>query len=380
MNKWFVIRADANNNIGLGHLMRCLALAEWAKLDDIHAVLLSIDIPLTIYQKLSELGITVIQLTNNGSGLSDCSYPHSHWLPVTELEDANSAVIEIQQQVQIRGSLPIFIMVDHYALGAPWEKELSDIAPILGVDDLSDRPHCCSWLIDQTYGKTTLDYVKIVNTNCEIKVGSAFALIRPEFKNVSDSFERKAPLTEKPLRILITLGGADTNNVTTQVLKMLDKTKIIDHIFITVVAGAVNPHLAELKQYCSLMKCETNFVVNSKEMANLMLTHDICIGAAGSTSWERCTLGLPTLNIVLAANQRLIAIKLDEIGAAVNLGTIEQITAKLLEKHLNHFYHSQDSYLHMVSICRNICDGMGCQRILNTILGVYGDKNISCLQ
>ncbi|MCJ8339785.1 MAG: UDP-2,4-diacetamido-2,4,6-trideoxy-beta-L-altropyranose hydrolase [Pseudomonadales bacterium] len=368
MKKWFVIRADASEKIGLGHVMRCLAMAEWAQSCDIQAVLLSRAIPDALIPKLQELSVTAIKLPECHCVTSKPSYSHSHWLTGTEIQDADNSLTVIEQQIKERASKPLFIMVDHYALGAPWEKKLAGFASILAIDDLSDRPHYCSWLIDQTFGKSRDNYADLVNTACDIKTGPEFALLRTEFKNLSDSFKRKAPLADKALRVLITLGGGDADNVTGQVLGLLSQTSIVKNLFITVIVGGANPHLKQLRQQSELMKCQVKIIVNSQAMAKLMTEHDICIGAAGSTSWERCTLGLPTLNLVLAENQQKIAVNLDKVGAVVNLGCIGDVCVEQIEKLLILYHHNQDIYLQLADTCQKISDGMGCKRILDLIL------------
>jgi len=356
--------------IGLGHMMRCLAMAEWANSLGLQAVLLSREIPGAVSKMLQEHSVTAVTMPVCHAVTSSFCYPHSHWLTGTQNQDAVHTLSIIEQQITERASNPLFVMVDHYALGAPWEKKLSIIAPILVIDDLNDRPHQCRWLVDQTFGKSSKSYENLVNSGCDIKIGPKFALLRSEFEKQSNIFERKAPSADEELRILITLGGVDVDNVTGQVLLLLSEMSIIKSLSITIVVGGANPHLEGLSKLCEQIGCKTNLIINSQEMAKLMTLNDVCIGAAGSTSWERCALGLPTLNLILAENQQQIAVNLDEIGAVVNLGRIEEVSVERIEALLTRYHHNQDVYLKLAKICQKISDGLGCKRILNMILDV----------
>jgi len=211
---WFLIRADASVNIGSGHVMRCLALAEWAKQYGIHCVLLTREPQPDLNNKLFDLVVTSLCLTVTAEPQTAEPYQHSHWLDISEATDAKLSSQVIQQQTDKFGAAPLFIMLDHYALAAPWETLMASHAPVLCVDDLSDRPHQCQWLVDQTYGKTSDDYRDLTHAGCKTLLGAEYSLLRPEFKQVRTHFQRFAPTAGEKLRLLITIGGVDEHNVT----------------------------------------------------------------------------------------------------------------------------------------------------------------------
>jgi UDP-2,4-diacetamido-2,4,6-trideoxy-beta-L-altropyranose hydrolase len=378
---WFVIRADAAVNIGSGHVMRCLALAKWAIQYGVHCVLLTREPQPALSNKLIDLGVTSLCLTVTAelqtavSTIYPTIYPyrHSHWLDISEATDAKLSSQAIQQQTDKFGTAPLFIMLDHYALAAPWEKLMASHAPVLCVDDLSDRPHQCQWLVDQTYGKTSDDYRDLTPASCITWIGAEYSLLRPEFKQIRAHFQRLAPSVDEKLRLLITLGGVDEHNVTMQVLGLLahtqlaQATQLLAKLSITLVLGAANPHRAVLAQYCQQLNADIKLIVNSNDMATLMAQHDVCIGAAGSTVWERCALGMPTLMLVLAENQKTIAQNIAAAGAAINLGSIEQLTAEALADELCRLHSDKQHYLSMAENAIAVCDGMGCERVLMAI-------------
>lgn len=362
---WFVIRADSDEYIGIGHVMRCLALAEWATELAIRPILFTKSASNFIINKVSELGGEVILLpTVNRTSSND--YQHSSWLEGTELEDAQLCKQEIQTLLTINeNKYPLFIMVDHYSLASPWERYLKNFAPILVIDDLNDRSHDCSWLVDQTHDKSDIEYINLAPKNCHFFIGSKFALLRKEFSDHTQKTIRTFP--EKKVKILITLGGVDKNNDTARIAKYVLNNNFGKDVSQTLVSGSINPNLQELK-----MLAENNpnirVIVDEKSMAKLMSAHDICIGAAGSTSWERCAMSLPTITVSIAENQKVIAKNLDISHATINLGEIDQLTEKGLISTISHIIENRTLFQSLVTNSRNLCDGLGCQRILREVI------------
>ena len=194
MANWFVIRADANEQVGIGHVMRCLALAEWLSDYQYKPILITKHFNSFVEKKVIELKGKIIVITESKC-LSDGKYSHSHWLKGSEENDAIQCQKVIEHEISINGGLPpSFIIVDHYALAAPWEKKISVYGPILVVDDLSDRQHNCKWLIDQTLGKTEADYLNLVIDDTKLMIGPRYALVRPEFSEKARLLKRGYPM------------------------------------------------------------------------------------------------------------------------------------------------------------------------------------------
>jgi len=150
-------------------------------------------------------------------------------------------------------------------------------------------------------------------------------------------------------------------------LELLAQASLLAKLSITLVLGAANPHRAVLAEYCQQLNTDIQLIVNSQDMATLMAQHDVCIGAAGSTVWERCALGMPTLMLVLAENQETIAQNIAAAGAAINLGRIEQVTVEKLADELCRLHNNKQHYLSMAEHAIAVCDGMGCERVLMAI-------------
>lgn len=196
------------------------------------------------------------------------------------------------------------------------------------IDDLADRPHVCEVLLDQTFGRDACDYQPWVPAGCKSLCGSRYALLRPEFAQLR-SYSLQRRVNPQLRQILVTMGGVDKDNATGQVLDALKACALPDDCLITVVMGATSPWLGHVRLQAEQMLSPTEVLVGVSNMGQLMGDSDLAIGAAGTTSWERCCLGLPTVMVVLADNQREVAQGLEQAGAVYVLQSSQQILERL---------------------------------------------------
>ncbi|WP_197565466.1 UDP-2,4-diacetamido-2,4,6-trideoxy-beta-L-altropyranose hydrolase [Billgrantia diversa] len=335
--KIVAIRADASLEIGTGHIMRCLTLARALRDAGAECHFLCREHPGNLIDMIQADGFVVHRLPrgqredpsqsspdreNNwevdheiqpsGSrGLSE----HADWLGVHWQADARAC------RTILEGLAPDWLIVDHYALDACWEAAvLPQGTRLLVIDDLADRPHIANILLDQNLGRRAADYEGLVPENCQLLIGPRYALLRPEFAAWREpSLKRRH--TPQIRHLLITLGGVDQDNITGRVLEVLSQCSLPDNVQTTVVMGATAPWLDNVRAKAGWMPWPTEVAVNIDDMARRMAEADLAIGAAGSTSWERCCLGLPTVMVALAENQVAIAHHLDEARAAICVGT-----------------------------------------------------------
>ena len=211
---------------------------------------------------------------------------------------------------------PDLLIVDHYALDVRWERALAPYyRHLMVIDDLADRSHDCDLLLDQTFGREVTDYRAFVPDDCHLLCGAQYALLRPEFVTMRPySLQRRAQPVLREL--LVSMGGVDQNNVTRQILQALDASPLPADCRITVVMGATAPWLDDVRNQALSLSRPVRVLVGVSDMAQLMADSDLAIGAAGATSWERCCLGVPTLMLILAENQRKIAEGLHRAKAA----------------------------------------------------------------
>jgi UDP-2,4-diacetamido-2,4,6-trideoxy-beta-L-altropyranose hydrolase len=248
---------------------------------------------------------------------------HAQWLGTNWASDAD------QTQQALGDQVVEWLVVDHYALDRRWEHALRPHTKrIMAVDDLADRQHDCELLLDQNLGRQAKDYAGLLSCQTQTLIGPAYALLRPEFAQWRDySLQRRAQPQLKNL--LITMGGVDSENATGQVLDALCQCDLPADLRITVVMGPTAPWLAQVQAQVAAMPRPTQVLAGVSNMAQLMAASDLCIGAAGGSAWERCALGLPTLVLILAANQQSGAMALQSHEAAWVAADAKQLMAKM---------------------------------------------------
>jgi len=358
------VRADAGVAMGIGHVMRCLTLLEQLgkSVAGIDVLFICRDHRGHLADLISERGYSVHLLPVNASvGADEMKSLHARWLGELPNCDAEQTASAIQAHF---GSMIDWLIVDHYGIDASWHRRLRTQAGCLMViDDLADRQYDCDLLLDQTYGKDASRYLPWVNNSCRVLAGTDFALLREEFQRAGESIESFRNQAWPPRKLLVTLGGGDPNNVTGEVLEALaEHRNLFDQV--TVVLGHANPYMETLREnYQSL---DVTLLQAVSNMAQLMREHDLAIGAAGSTSWERCAVGLPTVSVVAADNQKTIASKLQAAGAVQIIEC--PITAARLYSTLALWLDNRTAYIKAVRASINICDGHGATRVCKELV------------
>ena len=211
--------------------------------------------------------------------------------------DAAAQAADVRATAAVAGTAD-WLIVDHYLLDARWHSAARSFASrLVVVDDLANRSYDCDLLLDQTLGRTPSDYDSWVPPGTRILAGSNYALLRPEFE-----LERPAALKRRKeavgvSRILVSMGTADIGGWTAKIIdEVLEAAPGCD---VDVVLGAQAPSLARVQQLASLDRT-ISLRVDTAEMPRLMRDADLAIGAAGTTSWERCCMGLPAIAVILA--------------------------------------------------------------------------------
>jgi len=349
-------RTDASLQIGTGHVMRCLTLADALRERGAQNTFVCRPHVGHLLDLIQQRGHQdkVLAPADDAYAASD-EQCHAQWLGTGWASDAE------QTQQALGNQVVDWLVVDHYALDARWERALAPhYRKLMVIDDLADRPHACDLLLDQTFGRDAADYRPLVPADCHLLCGSQYALLRPEFASLrSYSLQRRARPALREL--LITMGGVDKDNATGQVLQALRTCPLPADCRITVVMGATAPWLDDVRKQAQYMPWPTRVLVGVSDMAQLMADSDLAIGAAGATSWERCCLGLPSIVLIVAENQRLILSQLNMVkaAAAINLTNekLEFALSRLIEK-----FGEPKNLAKMTKIAATVADGMGAKR------------------
>jgi UDP-2,4-diacetamido-2,4,6-trideoxy-beta-L-altropyranose hydrolase len=353
-----IFRVDASLAIGVGHVMRCLALAQVLKENGADVKFICRKHEGNLINKIHSNGFIVHELGFFKGAEVNTKLAHSHWLGATQQQDADNC-IDIVKAEKLN-----WMIVDHYALDEQWQKRLKPYyKKLMVIDDLADRKHQCDILLDQTFGRQQEDYSVFTPKDCQLLLGSQYALLRPEFAEWRPySLERRTKPEFKQL--LINMGGVDIDNVTKSILDELKICNLPDDTNITIVMGGSAPHLESVKSKAITLPYKTEVKVDVDNVAEIMANADIAIGAAGSTTWERCCLGLPTIQIVIAKNQNTIAKSLAEENAIKLLQDKEELSSMI---------NGATSWMKDVSnVAQQISDGLGSMRVLSAII----DKKI----
>jgi UDP-2,4-diacetamido-2,4,6-trideoxy-beta-L-altropyranose hydrolase len=354
-------RADASLQIGAGHVMRCLTLADALQENGVTCRFICREYDGHLIDLVTDRGYPVHALPRQDEFIQSETddLAHARWLGVDWATDAQ------QTQHALGDQVVDWLILDHYALDYRWGQKLRLLSKkIMVIDDLADRPHQCELLLDQNLGRQPQDYANLVPAHCKVLTGPQYALLRPEFAALrSYSLQRRQQPALK--RVLITMGGVDQFNVTCQVLQALRSCALPQDCCFSVVVGLDSPWLQQVRAVAVDMPWPTEVLVNISDMAQRMADSDLAIGAAGSTSWERCCLGLPTLLVVLADNQRFGARALQEAQAALFIGDVSDISIKL-PLAINASV-SQHWLLEMSTVTAAITDGGGVEKVLKAM-------------
>lgn len=353
-------RVDASIQIGNGHVMRCLTLANALRL--------------------------------RGAHCSFISKPHAGHLLNLVTEHEHSAIslplsepIEMQPESRINRHQPDWLsdaehtrqaltsndidwlVADHYSIDHRWENAVRPFCKkLMVIDDLANRSHECDLLLDQNLGRISEDYLALVQSDAKVLVGPKYALLRDEF-----SYWRQYSLQNRKIsnlgNLLVSMGGVDVNNMTEQVLEILRDCKLPSNLKITVILGPHAPWLTQVRRKATEMPWPTEVLINTNQMARLMAESDLSIGGAGTTAWERCALGLPSFVFVLAENQRAGAESLQQHGAAMVLNDVKELKSLLDE------WSESNSYSRLNEIsaaAAQITDGKGVLRVIHEMLSL----------
>jgi UDP-2,4-diacetamido-2,4,6-trideoxy-beta-L-altropyranose hydrolase len=312
-------RVDASREIGAGHVMRCLSLADALRRRGAGTLFVCRDHSGHLADRIRGSGHRVELLglhaprrttVRTGQRMPD----HETWLGAAWDEDAEDTIRTLSSR------LMDWVVIDHYGVDARWEAKVRSAlgAGIMVIDGQADRSHDCDVLLDQTYSAAgTTRWTGLVPTRCRLFVGPGYSLLRPEFVAARRALRRRDGIVR---RLLIAFGGIDEPNATGMALQVVDAQKRTG-VAIDVVAGEGNPHGSELAACCRPM-AHVTLHVQPPDIAGLMAAADLAIGAGGTMMWERCYLGLPTIVVAIARNQIEASKSLHAAGAGLFVGSM----------------------------------------------------------
>ncbi|MDZ7924550.1 MAG: UDP-2,4-diacetamido-2,4,6-trideoxy-beta-L-altropyranose hydrolase [Marinagarivorans sp.] len=316
-------RVDAAPWIGSGHLMRCLTLAAALAEHGHRCIFICAYLNASFKEKILGQGFECLSLPAREDvvfNIAAQKQQHALWLGISQTLDAAQTI------ESIKGLKIAWLVVDHYSLDATWHSELrKHCQKIMVIDDLADRDYCCDLLLDQNFGRKASDYQKYINADAELLIGTDYCLLRAQFLK---AHARSAKvLTQSPKKILLSFGGVDQDNFTLKALKTLVNSGYLSKnplAQVAILVGGQYPHSIFLNNFINniLLSGRAKNITchkNIDNVAELMATCDMAIGACGSTVWELCCLAVPALLVATANNQLSAITQLNEAGIIMAL-------------------------------------------------------------
>ena len=350
-------RVDASPQMGGGHVMRCLTLARRLMEAGAETMFIAAAIPDPLRRLIADADIGLAEIAPApGSAHSARDWDRASWDETVQREDAERTAALLADQGYD------WLLVDHYGLDARWEARVGEtVGRIAVIDDLANRPHACALLVDQTFGRDPADYAPLTGGTAELLIGAHYALLRPEFAEARPAALARHCAPGPVERILISLGMTDVGGLTEIAARAaLARTGAV----IDIVLGSAAPTLDALRGLAA-QEPRVTLHVDTPEVCRLMVAADLAIGAAGTTSWERCCLGLPAITFAIAGNQRLIAAKLAEAGA---IRLLDSTDPQAIGDALAAMSADPELRLSLAEASAAICDGQGAARVASRML------------
>jgi len=340
-----VFRVDASTQIGTGHVMRCLALAQaWQDTQGQPIFVMTTSVP-ALEERLKSEGMQVVHLTTEPGSLDDA-----------------------QQTATLAHQFgATWVVVDGYHFGGEYQQILKQSKlHLLFIDDYGHAEHYYADFVLNQNISADEQWYNNREAYTQLLLDTRYALLRREFWQWQ-GWQRTVPPVAK--KVLVTLGGADPDNITLKVIQSLQIVEV-EELEAVVVVGGSNPHYENLKMAVLDSGYPIQLQRNVTNMPELMAWADVAISAGGSTCWELAFMGLPSILLILADNQRAIAEKLATLNLAVNLGWHQDATIEQIGLALQELIGDRPKRETMSKKGRELVDGNGARRVVSEMVNL----------
>ena len=342
MQPLLIIRADATPEIGTGHLMRSMALAHSWRARSGEVLFITCCQSQDLLRRMADIARQVVPIDRIHPDPAD-------W----------------EKTSQVLGALgDAWVVLDGYHFDLEYQKKIRALGKrLLVIDDTAHLDHYeADIVLNQNINAESLSYSTASFTRRLL--GNRFILLRPEFVDHL-TIKRKSPKVAR--RLLVTLGGGDSDNLTLKVMQALEKINI-DGFEALIVVGSANPHLQQLQIEGSRSKLPLQVIDNVHNMAEQMAWADFAVSAGGSTCWELAYMGVPALVITIADNQLAVVRGLEKAGVVVDLGWGHDLSSAILLRAVQNLAMDTDKRSQMKRCGRALADGKGTQRVLTGMM------------
>jgi UDP-2,4-diacetamido-2,4,6-trideoxy-beta-L-altropyranose hydrolase len=344
MNKNLIIRADSSIQIGTGHVMRCIALAQAWQDRGGNVTFLSHCDSETLRHRIIDEDFDFIPI--------DKPHPHP--------DDLSSTLKSLSAINHQPSTASPWLALDGYHFTPNYQKAIKRNGyKLLVIDDMAHLDHYhADILLNQNIHASNLHYS--CDKDAVKLLGCEYALLRREFLKYK-GWRRRIP--DRPKKILVTMGGSDPNNVT---LKAIEAIKLLNmpELEVQVIAGASNPHLDILQDSMLHAPCSMRLLHNASNMPELMAWSDIAVSAAGSTCWELAFMGVASITVVISGNQQEAANRLDRFKIFKTVGLHQKMNKDILIMDLSTLMQDKDLREKKSRLGQQLIDGKGSKNVV----------------
>lgn len=336
------IRADGGISIGLGHVMRMLVLAKELKKNNEIIFLCNG----TNIDNVDDINIGRITKEYNNKFKAGIEKIKENEFEVLEIDESNVIDDIIELQCKYKADL---IITDSYDVDEEYFNKLKSYFRLTGyIDDVNKIKMNVDFIINQNINAEDMDYIPNINENTKLFLGTKYCMLRDEFR---EDYKKKQ-VKENAEDILLTLGGMDKDHNTMKILNEIATCSANIHV---VVGSAFDEKLIE--EIYMISRNYLNIkVYENANMATLMKKCDIAISACGSTLYELCAINVPTIGIIIADNQEMVAKKMKEKSLVVEVYYVHELKELNLKSKLNEVIKNQELRNNIVN---NQCEVIG---------------------
>lgn len=263
------------------------------------------------------------------------------------------------------------VVFDHFRLAAPEHQRIAGGRASLAIDDLADRPLGADLILDPTPGRSEADYAGCVMAGAKLLPGAAYALVGAPFAEAREAALARRVRAGEAGRVLVSLGLTDVGGITARVVDRL--LPRLGEAQMDMVLGPAAPSHATLERLVARDQ-RVSLHVETDAMAELCAQADLAVGAGGSSTWERCTVGLPTVTLILVDNQAAGAQALAAKGAGEVVDARATDFEAAFDRAFTGLMRSPARRIRMGRAAAALCDGQGGRRVAETFLQLIAER------